>query len=278
MAGQIQQTNMQKIQSSLMGEGAIKIFKDALPDVMGKHAEKAAARLAKMTYTAVCQSPKLQSCTPQSITKAASISASLNLDIDSRGLAYLVPFGKEAVLIIGYQGLMELAYRSGKVKSFTATCIYESEKDKVIVTREDGRITIQHPYSWDKPSGKVIGCYTSVEIEGYGTHQHLLRVDEIEFFRSKSPAKNSPAWKDHYEAMCKKTTVRQHAKWLPKAITKDLQSGIIQEEGQSRTFVESTEVKTQVISEQSGSVTADDVFGQEETKALPAEQEFLQDD
>ena len=277
MAGQIQKTNLQKIQKSLMGDGAIKIFKDALPDLIGEHAEKAAARYAKMSYVAVCQSPKLQQCSAESITKAASISASLNLDIDPRGLAYLVPFGKVATLIIGYQGLMELAYRSGKVKAFTATCIYESEKDTVIITRENGRITVQHPYSWDKPSGKIIGCYTSVEIEDYGTHQHLLRIDEIEYFRSKSPAPNSPAWKDNYEAMCKKTTIRQHSKWLPKAITKDLQSGIIREEGQHRTFVESTEVKTQAIAEQSGAVTADNVFGEPETTALPPEG-FLQDD
>jgi len=274
---QIQKSNLQKIQSNLLGEGAIKIFKDALPEVLGAHAEKAAARYAKMAYAAVCQSPKLQQCTPQSITKAASIAASLNLDIDPRGLAYLVPFGKEAVLIIGYQGLMELAYRSGKVKSFTANIIYESEKDKVLVTRENGRITVDHPYSWEKPSGKPIGCYTSVEIEGYGTHQLLLRIDEIEFFRSKSPAKNSPAWKDHYEAMCRKTTIRQHCKWLPKAITKDLQSGIVREEGQHRTFVESTELASKEITDKSASVTADDVFSDPK---LPesGEQEFLNDD
>jgi len=278
MAGQMVKSNLQQIQEKLLGPGAIKIFMDNLPAELGDQAEKAAARFAKMTYTAVCQSTAMQKCTSESITKAASISASLNLDIDPRGLAYLVPFGKEATLIIGYQGLMELAYRSGKVKSFTANVIYESEKDKVQVIRENGRITVQHPYSWDKPTGKIIGCYTSVEIDGYGTHQHLLRIDEIEYFRSKSACPNSPAWKDNYEAMCKKTVIRQHSKWLPKSITKDLQGGIVQEEGQHRTFVESTEVKARAVAEQSGSVTADDVFGQEETKALPPEQEFLQDD
>lgn len=274
----IQKSNLQNIKDTLLSKGAIQLFKDAIPGVMGGHAEKAAERFAKLAYNAVAQSPALQKCTPASIAKAASICASLNLDIDPRGLAYLVPFKDQAVFIIGYQGLMELAFRSGKVKMFSAEVVYESEKDSIIVTREDGRIRVKHPFTWEKPKGKIIGCYSTVKIEGYGVHQHFRRIDEIEFFRSKSACPNSPAWKDHYEAMCKKTVIRQHCKWLPKSITKDVQSGIAAEENQTTKFVESVAVNEETIQQKSGSVPDNQLLNESPEEKPEIDEEFMQDE
>ena len=128
-------TQLQVIKSAFWSKGTIDLFKDNLPKASGKHAEEAAQRFIKMTYTAICQNPALQKCSVPSLVKAASISASLGLDIDPRGFAYLVPYKNkgvpEAQFQIGYLGLIELAYRSGKVKAISAHCVYESEKEAV---------------------------------------------------------------------------------------------------------------------------------------------------
>jgi len=209
-----------------LGDNTITTFADYLPQAMGEQSLKAAKRFAKLVYVAVMQNADLQKCTPASIIKAASLSASLNLDIDQRGFAYLVPYKNEATLQIGYLGLMELAYRSNKVKAIDAHCVYESERDKIKIVRTDGQFTVEHPFSYEPPTGKIIAVYATAQIEGYGPRTIVLRIDQVEAFRARSKCPGSPAWKNDYEAMCKKTAIRQLAKYLPKsAVTEELSRG-----------------------------------------------------
>lgn len=209
-----------------MGDNAIKTFADYLPQATGEHSIQAAKRFAKLIYVAVMQNAELQKCSAPSIIKAASLSASLNLDIDQRGFAYLVPYKNEATLQIGYLGLMELAYRSNKVKAIDAHCVYESERDKIKIVRTDGQFTVEHPFSYEPPTGKIIAVYATAQIEGFGPRTIVLRIDQVEAFRARSKCPNSPAWKNDYEAMCKKTAIRQLAKYLPKsAVTEELSRG-----------------------------------------------------
>lgn len=260
MSNQIQKSNLQAIKDGLTSKGAIALFKDSLPNATGKHAEEMANRFAKMTYTAITQNSLLQQCSVQSIVKAASQAASLELDIDVRGLAYLVPYKNskanqyEAQFQIGYMGLIELAYRSGKVKAISAHCIYESEKGKIEINRVDGQFTVKHPFSFEAPTGKIVAVYASAEIEGLGSQTIVLRIDEIEKFRKLSKAPDSPAWKQHYEAMAKKTAIRQLAKFLPKSILEDFSKGAALDE--QETFIEAQVVAQETIDNQAGSLPA----------------------
>lgn len=246
-------TQLEAIKHGLTSKGALAIFQDNLPNATGKHAEEAARRFAKICYTAVCQSPSLQKCSIQSIVKAASISASLDLDIDPRGLAYLVPYKNQAQFQIGYMGLIELAYRSGKVKAISAHCLYESEKETASIVRLDGQYKVEHPFSYEKPTGKMVAVYATAEIDGLGPQTVVLRYDEIENFRKMSKAPNSPAWKDHYEAMAKKTAIRQLAKFLPKSILEDFSRGAAIDERE--TFVEAQASAEETIKNEAGSET-----------------------
>lgn len=251
------------IKEGLLSKGALTLFKDNLPNATGEQAEKLAIRFAKMVYTVVCQSPILQQCSLPSLIRASSISASLDLDIDTRGLAYLVPYKKkegngyvmEAQFQIGYLGLMELAYRSGKVKAISAHCVYESEKDKVVITRINGQFKVEHPFSYEPPKGKMIAVYATAEVEGFGPQTIVLRTDEVENFRKLSKAPDSPAWKSHYEAMAKKTAIRQLAKFLPKSILKEFARGAAIDERES--FVDAQSNAQGAIDHMAGSEVID---------------------
>lgn len=247
-----------------MSQAAVALFRDNLPSATGKQAEELARRFAKMTYTAIIQNPSLQECSLPSIIKAASISASLDLDIDARGLAYLVPYRNtknkmvEAQFQIGYLGLIELAYRSGKVKAISAHCIYESEKKSVTIMRVDGKYKVEHSFSYEPPKGDIIAVYATAEIEGLGPQTMVLRIDEVEKFRKMSKAPDSPAWKGHYEAMAKKTVIRQLAKFLPKSILGDFARGAAIDEHE--TFVESAQAAEIAITAETGSEPVDTDF------------------
>ncbi len=282
MSNQIQKTNLNTIKDALMGKGAIDLFKANLPNATGKHAEEMANRFAKMTYTAITQNSLLQQCSIPSIVKAASQAASLDLDIDMRGLAYLVPYKNnksncyEAQFQIGYMGLIELAYRSGKVKAISAHCIYESEKGKIEINRENGQFSVKHPFSFEAPTGKIVAVYASAEIEGLGSQTIVLRIDEIEKFRKLSKAPDSPAWKQHYEAMAKKTAIRQLAKFLPKSILEEFSKGAAIDE--QETFIDAQVVAQNTIDNTAGSLpVGSEAFGEPETSQEDSEPENQDD-
>lgn len=218
----IEKSPLEKIKSGLMTSGALSLYADNLPGVTGSAARAAAQAHANMMYTAVVNNPAIQGCTIRSLAKCGGESASVNLPVDIRGLAYLIPYKNKGVMEaqfqIGYLGLIELAYRSGKVTAISAHCVYESEKETVKIERINGRFHVEHAFSYEAPQGKMVAVYATAEIEGLGPQTMVLRVDQVETLRSNSKAPNSPAWKDHYEAMAKKSAIRQLGKFLPKSI------------------------------------------------------------
>jgi recombination protein RecT len=240
-------SKMDGIKEQLFSPGTTKFLLESLPAGAKEVTEKVVQRFVKMVYTTISNSPELQNCSVPSIIKAAGIAASLGLDVDPvRGLAWLVPYKNkdkgiiEASFQIGYLGLIELAYRSGKVKAISAHCIYESEIEDIKITRENGRYTVQHPFSFIAPTGKMIAVYATAEVDGFGAFTEVLRVDEVEKVRKCGKAPNSPAWLNHYEAMAKKTAIRRLAKFLPKSIAEDFTRGAAVDEKQDAIEVPTT--------------------------------------
>lgn len=232
-------SKIDSIKEQLFSPATARFFRDSLPAAIKEVTDKVVQRFIKMVYTTISNSPQLQQCTVQSIIKAAGVAASLGLDVDSvRGLAWLVPYKNkekgiiEAQFQIGYLGLIELAYRSGKVKAISAHCIYESEIEDIKIKRENGRYAVQHPFSFKAPSGEMIAVYATAEVDGFGAFTEVLRFDEVEKVRKGGKAPNSPAWMSHYEAMAKKTAIRRLAKFLPKSIAEDFTRAAANDEKQ----------------------------------------------
>src|ERR1700690_3025545 len=71
-------------------------------------------RLCRIALTTIRQTPKLLDCDPLSLIKCVVQCAAIGLEPDPLlGRAYLVPFGRECQLLIGYRGMIDLARRSG---------------------------------------------------------------------------------------------------------------------------------------------------------------------
>src|SRR5881409_4031875 len=80
---------------------------------------------ATMTYLRM--NPKLVDCNPYSIVGGLRLGAQLGLSLGPLGHFYLVPFKDEAQFILGYRGMVELAYRSGLVKRVEAHVIRDGD-------------------------------------------------------------------------------------------------------------------------------------------------------
>lgn len=87
-----------------------------------------AERFARICLTAVRKNQKLIKCTQESFAAALMTCAQLNLEPNTpQGLAYLIPYGNECQFQIGYNGLLQLVYRSGIIASFNADVVYRAE-------------------------------------------------------------------------------------------------------------------------------------------------------
>lgn len=171
-------------------------------------------RLARIALTVLRQTPKLQECNPQSFLGALMTSAQLGLEPGPLGEAYLVPFGREVTFIPGYRGLVKLAWQSGQLDSIAAHVVHESDEFDFAYGLEP---TLVHKPSLGIASskGRVIAAYAVATFKHGGNAFEIMSYDDIEAIRRRSKTPNNGPWKTDWEAMARKTVVKQLAKWLP---------------------------------------------------------------
>lgn len=161
------------------------------------------------------QSPKLQRCRPESLLGALMTSAQLGLEPGPLGEAYLVPYGEQVTFIPGYRGLLKLAWNSGQLKHISARVVHDAD----LFDYAYGL----HPDLTHKPArgdrGAITDVYACAVLLDGGAEFEVLSVADVESVRTRSRAAKDGPWVTDWEAMARKTAVRQLAKWLPMATT-----------------------------------------------------------
>jgi len=201
-----------------MSENAITVLKkygrspeiiERFAEVVGKHG---AYSYVSSVLLAVSTNDKLQLCTPQSIFSQAMRAATLRLSCDPGiGDAYLVPFGRQATLIIGYKGLYRMAVRTGRYRYINVGRVYEGEE------LEEDRLSGFMKIGGKRKSNTVIGHIAAFElVDGYGKviYMSIEEIHELAKRFSKSYNKPDSPWKTNTEDMEKKTVLRRLiSKW-----------------------------------------------------------------
>ena len=169
-------------------------------------------RFARMATTAVTQNPALATCTPQSFIGAMLTAAQLGLEPNTPlGQAYLIPYGNNCQFQLGYRGLIELAYRSGDIKSIDAQVVHANDEFDF----EFGvYANLKHkPVKKDRGDAEWVYAIYHTKDGGYGFQ--VMSVDDINRHKAKySKAKNSP-WDTAWDEMAKKTVIKKVLKYAP---------------------------------------------------------------
>jgi len=191
-------------------------FKNQLKLALPKHLD--ANRMLRICLTEMRKTPKLASCDPTSFLGAVIQCSQLGLEPGSGlGQAYLIPYGKEVTMQIGYQGLIDLAMRSGKVDSIIADCVY-TEDEFDFFTDGKGQ-HIYHKPNWESERAdkdiKIV--YAMAQIKGGGCVMAWMTRAEMDAHRKKF-SKGGNIWNNHFAEMAKKTVIRRLYKFLPKSI------------------------------------------------------------
>lgn len=183
-------------------------------------------RLYQMYVSTINREPQLASCSVESVLSCFMKCAALGLEpsnVDGLGRVYILPYGnknmrtgqKEATLIIGYKGMIDLARRSGQIRDISARAVHEGDEFSYRYGLNEDLVHV--PCA--KP-GKLTHVYMIANFKDGGHYMKVMNADEIEAAAHRSPSygKSMSPWKSDYEAMAMKTVIRRAFPYLPVSV------------------------------------------------------------
>lgn len=181
--------------------------------VLGR--EMTSEHFARIALTSLRKNPQLiQKCDPISILTACMEAAQLQLSTDaSAGEFYLVPYGSTCTGILGYRGMIRIAYRSGAVRKLDARIVYQGDEFTFEETHVGPQWSHRPYWQLGRDKGSILFSYAYANLPNGEIIFKVADADQISRSRKKG---NASTWRDHEEAMTIKTAVRQLWKWIPK--------------------------------------------------------------
>jgi len=176
-----------------------------------------ADRIARIALTALRSQPKLGACDPQSFLGSLMLASQLGLEPNTpQGQCYLIPRSGQCTFQIGYQGLIDLAYRSKLYEDIYAESVYEGDEFRYSLGFNK---TLHHVPKQGARVGQPIAYYAVYKFkEGSGGFAVMFREEVAAHAQKYSASFNNGAWKTDFDAMAKKTVIKKALKYAPKSI------------------------------------------------------------
>ncbi|MEV0440922.1 recombinase RecT [Streptomyces spectabilis] len=188
----------------------------ALPAHLG-----GADRIARIALTELRRVEHLAECTQESFAGALMTCSALGLEPGGvSGEAYLLPFWNKKVrayevqLVIGYQGMIKLFWQHPLAAGLDAHTVYEGDEFEYEYGLEP---KLTHRPARGSAKGRPTDYYAVARLSNGGSAFVVLDVDDIETIRKRSKAKDFGPWSTDYDAMARKTAIRQLFKIIPKS-------------------------------------------------------------
>jgi len=179
-------------------------------------------RMMRIALTALSKDAKLANSTPESFMGALLTSAQLGLECNTPlGQAYLIPYQNKGVLEtqfqLGYQGLIDLCYRTGQYKKIVARIVYEGDDFDYSYGLEEK--LIHRPREKSDTPIYVYGLY---ELKNGASAFEVMSWEAVmnhakKYSQSVKKGYSSP-WSTDPESMAKKTVLKKVLKYAPKAV------------------------------------------------------------
>lgn len=168
-------------------------------------------RFARLIFNSVRRTPKLATCTATSLIGSLLASSALGLEVDTPlGEAYLVPYGTDAQLIVGYQGIVKL-YRQHPMAG-TISSGWVGSNDQFDYAYGTNPFLNHKPAGADR--GDPVAFWASYTLKDGTSDFVVLTPTEVAELRGKVK-KGDIADPQHW--MARKTALKQVLKLAPKS-------------------------------------------------------------
>ena len=202
----------------------------ALPRAMN------ADRFLRIVLTQLRRIQNLSQCTSQSFFGCVIEAAQVGLEPGVLGQCWILPYYNtkkkvyEAQLVVGYRGLVQLAYRSQLVRAIWAREVYDGDR---FVWEEGLLRRLEHtPGSSDHDPARITHTYAVVETASGGIVHDVMTRKDVDAVRARAKAKDYGPWATDFAEMAKKTVLRRLLKVAPQSV--ELQRVLDSEEKSER--------------------------------------------
>lgn len=180
-------------------------------------------RFTRIAITCIRTTPKLAECDAISLVGALMVSAQLGLEPGGPlGQAFLVPRWNnktktyDATFQLGYKGIIELARRSGQLKSIEAHEVCENDEFSYSYGLDDELV---HRPLLRGDRGKPYAYYAMAKFKDGGHAFVVMSLADIDSRKGRSTSQKDGKfygpWVSDYDAMARKTCIRALAPYLP---------------------------------------------------------------
>jgi recombination protein RecT len=217
-------------------------WKPTLRAILPRHIDP--ERVIKIAMNVYLNNPELHKCTPMSMVKATMQCAELGLEPSPLlGECAFIPFENkrkvkdgntwkeikvpEVQLMPMYVGLTKLAKQTGEIADVYAVIVDESEKFPEF--EESGKFSggffveqgtvrqIHHIQRIEGRTGKLFAVYGVVKFKDGTCHFEVLGKSDVDAIRKRSKTSENGPWVTDYDAMARKTAIKQALKTVPKS-------------------------------------------------------------
>lgn len=124
---------------------------------------------------------------------------------------YLIPYGSQLQFMPSFKGMAKMAkrYSTRKVKDLYSKVVREGDDfTEAIINGEPSISFTAKPFN----DGDIIGVFAVCLFEDGGMIYETMSKEEVEKCRKSSNAQNSPAWRQFWSEMARKTVMRRLCK------------------------------------------------------------------
>src|SRR3990167_1001523 len=185
-------------------------------------------RIVRIALTTLRMNPQLYKCDPYSFLGALFQAAQLGLEPNIQGECYIIPYLVKGRLMaqfqIGAYGLVKLFWNHQQSVSLQMETVRENDE----FTYDLGNNELSHkPAPFGKERGEAIGYYAVAHMAGAGRAIKVLSKEEALKFgkrfskcwdKQTEQFKDYTPWREHFDAIDRKTVLKQLMKLLPKSI------------------------------------------------------------
>jgi recombination protein RecT len=204
-------------------KGQLGKYEQSIVSLLGSKYGISAEEFMVKCVNSIKKNPELLKCTPASLFGSIMYFAEIGLPFNTpEGFGYILPYKNKGVLeatpIIGYKGLVEIAYRNPKMKSIRIQAVYENDTfDYQYGTQE----FISHKPTMSGDRGKLTCVYAIAKMEGIEPLFVVVNKAELDRVQklSKSGGSDFSPYNngtDVFNIMQSKVAIKLLFKTLPK--------------------------------------------------------------
>lgn len=249
---------IQKAQKTQMSDKKHLTMQDYIKRMQGEIAKALPSvltpeRFTRITLSALSSNPTLQQCSPKSFLGAMMTAAQLGMEPNTPlGQAYLIPYknhgNEECQFQLGYKGLIDLAYRSGQIKTIQAQIVHKNDEFEVEYGTNNSLV---FKPKMDGDPGEAVSVWGMFQTKDGGYGYEVMSIDAVRnFARKYSKAFSNGPWQTNFEEMAKKTVLKKALKYAP--LSSDFKRGLSADET----------IKTEI---------SDDMFSEPDETVIEAE-------